>query len=284
MSLSEYLQQVYRLEKSCYAQQRLLAKLNDGLQQANHPKFISHKKDDEAKVRSGDIVGYIGTFFIFLLVWNIVGAVILAIFNAFESKTGILIVALTGILLPICYIVYDLNGKKKRRAALLQANQKADRFNQALQQKLSARASILSQEIKTGRETLTATQNVLQQYYGMDLIYPKYRNLPAVSMFCEYLSSGRCAQLEGPDGAYNLYEKEAQMKLIVKKLDNIIEHLELIEGTQYLLVNAVREGNQKAEEIYQSVQSTENYAAATTYFSAVAAANTTYMAWFQKNR
>ena len=141
----------------------------------------------------------------------------------------------------------------------------------------------MPKQISTAKNTLTSTQQTLQRFYGLNVIYPKYRNFVAISMFYEYLCSGRCSALEGHEGAYNIYEQEIRMNLILSKLDEVIAHLDRIEGNQYMLASAIREGNAKADQIYQTLQNVESNTAASAYFSEVSAMNTTYMAWFRRN-
>ena len=73
------------------------------------------------------------------------------------------------------------------------------------------------------------------------------------------------------------------MNLILSKLDEVIAHLDRIEGNQYMLASAIREGNAKADQIYRTLQNVESNTAASAYFSEVSAMNTTYMAWFRRN-
>lgn len=87
---------------------------------------------------------------------------------------------------------------------------------------------------------LEETEMVLQKLYDMDIIFPKYRNLPAVCMFFEYFASGRCSELSGPNGAYNLYEAELRQNLIINKLDAIMGSLEGIKQNQYILYSEVK--------------------------------------------
>lgn len=188
-----------------------------------------------------------------------------------------------GIVLYDAFVINDLSDKKKRRAAVRAANQKADHYNQRLREKMGAQAAVLLQQIVAARNTLAATRQLLLQYYSQDVIFPKYRNLVAVSMLYEYISSGRCSQLEGHEGAYNLYEQEIRMNLILSKLDDVLAHLSRIEGNQHELARAIRDGNAKANQIDQSIQTVERNTAVTAYYSGMAAANTTYLAWINSN-
>lgn len=287
MNLNAYMQRVYNLEKSCYEQQQLLSKMSAGLKQAQNPKRKAYTEDKDAKLTAGDIVAYIGTFLVFMLIWGIVCTVVIALlFGDFSSKkaevAAVVAVAL-GIVLYIAYVVTDLRDKKKRRSAVRLANKNTDQYNQSLQKRMAVQASVLSQQIVTAQSTLASTRQLLQQYYSQDIIFPKYRNLVAVSMLYEYLSSGRCSQLEGHEGAYNLYEQEIRMNLILSKLDDVLAHLDRIESSQYELARAIREGNKKADQVYQSLQNVERNTAAAAYYSSISAANTTYLAWFKAN-
>lgn len=286
MVLAEYLNKVYNLEKSCYEQQQLLAKMNDGLWQANHPNLKDRLRVDNTRITAGDILGEIVSFVVFALVWNTVGSLILSIFVDFGSKKsqiGAVIMVLLGLCVYIGSAISRAREKRAQREDVLRTNQAIDLDNQRLCKELNIRASALSQRVKTGNAALAATQQILRQYYSLNIIYPKYRNLIAVSRFCEYISSGRCSQLTGHEGAYNLYEHEAEMHQIVKKLDEVIDRLDQIGDTQYLLARAIREGNRTAENIYRSVRNIEEQGAVTAYYSRLAAANSIYLAWFKKN-
>lgn len=82
---------------------------------------------------------------------------------------------------------------------------------------------------------IAEAQNALQQLYDKNVIYPKYRNMVAVCTIYEYLESGRCSTLDGPNGAYNLYESELRQNLIISKLDEVIDNMAIIQNNQFQL-------------------------------------------------
>ena len=45
---------------------------------------------------------------------------------------------------------------------------------------------------------LAETRELLARYYALDVIYPKYRNMVAMTTIYEYFASGRCTVLTGP--------------------------------------------------------------------------------------
>ena len=76
--------------------------------------------------------------------------------------------------------------------------------------------------------------------YSYEIIYGKYRNFVAITSFYDYLMSSRCDQLEGANGAYNLFEQETRSNIIVEKLDKIISSLEDIKSMQYCIYNQMK--------------------------------------------
>ena len=50
-----------------------------------------------------------------------------------------------------------------------------------------------------------------------------------MSKIYEYILSGRCTELDGFKGAYNLYEQETRMDIVIMRLDDIYEELEEIK-------------------------------------------------------
>ena len=94
--------------------------------------------------------------------------------------------------------------------------------------------------VKQMNQPLSETKNALRKLYDVGIIFPKYRDMVAMCTIYEYFASGRCTELTGPTGAYNLYESELRMNLIVNKLDVIIRSLEDIKKNQYTLYNEMR--------------------------------------------
>ena len=101
-------------------------------------------------------------------------------------------------------------------------------------------------------------------------------------MFYEYFESGRCSQLEGHEGAYNLYENELRMNVIIGKLEDIIERLDDIKQTQYIIASAIQEGNRQLNSLITSsrkaldkFESLERNTELSSYYNRITALNTT---------
>lgn len=104
--------------------------------------------------------------------------------------------------------------------------------------------------IQNVREALSGA---LGKLYAENIIYPKYRNMVAVTMIYEYLESGRCSQLEGPDGAYNLYEMELRQNIIIGQLSSIMDNLERIKENQFTLYNEIVEANGNTSSLLSDI-------------------------------
>ncbi len=126
---------------------------------------------------------------------------------------------------------------------------------------------------------------ILSKVYENELIYPKYHNLPALTSICEYLITGRCDELTGPHGAYNLYEDEVRKDTIISQMNTIIANLESIKTNQYMLYQQVVSIKSDCDRIGAELRQIKglNYAIAeltmlNTYYEELQARNTGFIA------
>ena len=91
---------------------------------------------------------------------------------------------------------------------------------------------------------ITISAERLQIIYQKNIIFQKYRNLTMVSSLYEYICAGRCIELEGHEGAYNILETEIRLDHIILQLDKVIAQLEQIKQNQFMLYSAVQKCNQ----------------------------------------
>lgn len=134
--------------------------------------------------------------------------------------------------------------------------------------------------------SLAETEDTLKTLYALDVIYPKYRNLPALTSIYEYLITGRCEELAGAHGAYNLYEDEVRKDTVISQLNTVIENLEQIKQNQYMLYEQVVGIQQATRAIAVELYQIKGYTAClteltalNTYYSGIAAANSTALAY-----
>lgn len=102
---------------------------------------------------------------------------------------------------------------------------------------------MLDDEIAQAEKMLKELIECRNKLYACDVVFIKYRNMVVLATFYEYLISGRCTTLEGPDGAYNIFESECRANQIIGQLNKIVDSLEQIKGSQYLIYSQLQSIN-----------------------------------------
>lgn len=106
---------------------------------------------------------------------------------------------------------------------------------------------LCNEEIKECENLLMNLYRAKKQLESFNIVFPKYLDMVALASIYEYLIAGRCSKLEGPDGAYNLFENELRQNIIISKLDVVIDKLEEIKQNQFMIYQALSEINSNLE-------------------------------------
>ena len=88
-------------------------------------------------------------------------------------------------------------------------------------------------EIESAEKSALDGMTFLSALYARGVVHPNYANFLAVCTIYDYLDTGRCTELTGPNGAYNLYESELRANTIISKLESIEGKLDDIRDAQY---------------------------------------------------
>lgn len=144
----------------------------------------------------------------------------------------------------------------------------------------------LQSELKITREIYDSLRKARQKLYSQNTIHPKYQSLIPVFSFYEYYDTGRCTCLQGPLGAYSVYEMESKLNKIISNQDIILKELHALRNEQYALYEAVMEGNNtldqiNSENIYirEQLNSVQENTALTAYHTRCTAIATSVMAY-----
>lgn len=149
------------------------------------------------------------------------------------------------------------DAEKKYQQAMtlyLQRKTEADEKYQADTEKAIVSYRKAKKQVELLEGPLHQTQDLLTQIYAVDVIFPKYRNMVAMCTMYEYFASGRCTELTGPNGAYNLYEAELRQNLIINQLEQVNANLEQVKQNQYILYQGITETNMALREISADVK------------------------------
>lgn len=154
---------------------------------------------------------------------------------------------------------------------------------------VSATQDIIAKEKEEAEELLKKMYECRNGLYGYNIIFGKYRNVVALSTFYEYLVAGRCTGLQGADGAYNMYESETRADMIIGQLSQVIEQLEEIKETQYMIYselqtvnNSLNHLNKTMDAALSSIQKMEKDIEHISANTDVIAHNTALTAYYSK--
>ena len=307
--LIEYLKQATQLEALVYKQEEARKRAKNELSMASPELAIITKKSIREPQKPKEVSADISKpkqLFPLLLIGGIVLIIagMVMVFQGAGMSTFGAVLAVIGICL--CCAAYNINKSlqadktavtkykhdlevyQRQYEEYIQKSQEAERVFQEEQNKakteyLSAKRNyeIASSAVAQLDPPLEESKSVLKKLYSFDIIFPKYRNLVAVSTFYEYFVSGRVTELEGPTGAYNLFEQELRMNLIINKLDIIITKLDEIKSNQYALYNELKDTKsiirgiaEDVEELVATAHSIEDATRITAFYSQVTAQNT----------
>jgi len=140
----------------------------------------------------------------------------------------------------------------------------------------------IDNEIREAEELLKKLYKNRNELYSYNVIFEKYRNPVALASFYEYLMSGRCSSLEGHDGAYNIYENEIRMDIVISKLTDVIKSLNRIEKKQYMIYNEITNIHKSIDSLNKTMSSAVSSLNTIERNTAISAHNTAVSAYYSK--
>lgn len=250
--LKEYLLDVIKIETEMKVAENTFHNLS--VEEEKHIKTIrlgELPKGNDDKVQLVKCIAIYGTLILAVwLLWGaikIIGDVLFSIMNS--SSIGFLFgLFLISPIIVLCKN-FILNNPIKSYFFL-----RKDVKITAIERKNNAQKSeVILQEIRTAKPMIqtvyTQYKTTRAQLYSLNIVHPKYRYLEACTMFYEYLSTGRTHSLiavPGDQGAYNIFEDELYKKMIVDKLDQVLNN-------QKMLYQKLCEINRNVEILCDSV-------------------------------
>lgn len=144
----------------------------------------------------------------------------------------------------------DLSKYNNQISSINEQLNKLPEINQStLESAMLSEQKPILEELEVLKSEIKKAVITLSSLYEKNIIYGKYRDIVAVSSFCDYFMAGRCSELAGKDGAYNLYEQESLSHTIINKLDDILSSLNTIKNNQYYLYQQLLNTNEQLTEI-----------------------------------
>ncbi len=116
----------------------------------------------------------------------------------------------------------------------------------------------LNREIQRMNDRLSKSRRNLTELYRYNILESEYRNIYAVSSIYGYLKKGRTKSLvfndkTGDQGAYNIYENERRMNIIITNTEEIINRLDAVVQNQYDLAQGLRNAEKKINSMCSDI-------------------------------
>lgn len=314
-SLKQYIENVFALESSVQSQENLISQLKSALYSLGQPNEDGPFKHEKVKIDKPRILPTLRLYlngiglpilagfilaFVFLFI-----TVLLMEFGQIEeiqgwsSSSNILVwgfrfsavCIVLYMLLMILSIISERKAVDRKNRQIEEYNASVRQYNKQQERSQDiARANINNQLCRLDK-SLAATYDILKKYYSLNIIHKKYRNFISISSFYEYFDTGRCSQLEGHEGAYNLFESELRLNHIMTSLDEISDKLDSIRHYQYALYRELKSANQKQGRVVSELQKmTEKFDTiadntfTSSYNNEITRRNVELLTWFEITR
>jgi len=154
------------------------------------------------------------------------------------------------------------------------------RYEKEMSMYLGKRETYQKETLKNLSEinkTISVLQKSLNTLYANNIIFKKYQNIIAISSFLEYFESERCSELRGPNGAYNMFENEIRMNLIISSLTQIVSDLQQIKNNQFTLYNMLNTSTNEITNLLYDLNRGQNLTANYAKAAAIAASADRYI-------
>jgi len=258
--LKNYLKLVYKLESDCFALNQSIQGLKREKKRLGVRRKIEKeyaRPDYSSFTIAGITVAVV--FFPILLVISILascgrGDYLSPSLSGMLHTLGVdfVIAVIPGLviaIIPNICIALSSRGKNKKlnQKYLKKIEIDKDRVSKEM---IMARKTDIS--INVLQQNLFKEENMLRKLYNYNIIYSKYRNLNAIASFCEYFESKRVSELTGHEGAYNLYENEIRLGMIITNTEIIISKLDEIKFNQNMMYNAIQESKRLSSAVLNS--------------------------------
>ncbi len=292
INLIEYFGYAKELEVEKYTLQRTISKIENQINSLGKAKRIHYPESKWYKYLAAfgipaAIIGWIISMFV---MWGKGGRDFAGVLYAlimdleiiivpFKSIPNALVVGvLFGLLGAIIGLLVDITTNSKYKKI-----EKVDKERVRLE---NNKVALLRNQQESLQHQISDIDALLKKLYSLNVIFPKYQELVAVVTIHEYLQAGRCTELTGANGAYNIYENEKRLNVIICDLNRIVSLLEQIRSVQYAMYETIKESNSIAERICMqndaliaSNKALEKNSEVIAYNSKIAASNSTITAY-----
>lgn len=257
MDLKQYVMDVEHLEKQKYALERIIGSIDKKLKTLGRP-YTVQRRNNPISEEDTSVNSTRGGLIVAAILLITIGLYLFCEDPSAVSLGVALILITPAVLILIGVYAYMKSNIQKydQNEIIIQREYQAQLQAAKQQEQFEKKIAVYYQQARNKLyTTYQKTCNLLGQIYAKGIIAEEYRyDIVAICTFSQYLRSRKCFTLEGHEGAYLLYEEEKYRRIVLGKLDEIIQHLDRIEQNQYGIVMALREINSTQNRILNNLQ------------------------------
>ncbi len=168
----------------------------------------------------------------------------------FIYASGIVIIVATMGIVKFCLLDY-FKARKKEVEYVKRENERIQQENARAMAWDKLQVQLIPKENDYLAQKRLEVQSVLNSYLRKGILHRDYQDLVAVCSIYQYIESGRCNTL---GEAYNLYTDECFKKLVINKLDTILEKLSEIRQTQTELYRTIQSCNSQISSLTKMME------------------------------
>ncbi|MCR4874448.1 MAG: hypothetical protein K5923_01730 [Clostridia bacterium] len=297
MEKKELLDHLYiaRAIWTCYESNKNVAERIDN--QIEKDRQIIANKPIKSKVEEANRIYLDWHIFLYIgIVWIVVGVIMVGVLmnKKPQEQVELALGIVTGIaaLAAIAYVLYVVIKNRiynkeyaKRKGERDSIYDKEKNEYDIIAKDLSENIDILVPRRIHFAKNRNKAETAFNKFMELNFVYSTYQDIVPICQFIQYLESGRCETLEGPNGCYNLYESELRQNIIINKLSNIENALEDIKRNQMVMIKTLKAIDvttnsifKVANDVYSEVKDINDNTRAIAACSAISAANSTEIA------
>ncbi len=267
--VKEYLLVVMDMEQNLYIQEKVLDELDEEISSLGRKRKYDAPVAYSADVSWGKtigvtamcfaVAGYMINFFMGIDGAGLFGFISL-FFTAIKSALAWLVVGfVVGLVIALIkkfstQAAYDQEYKEKlqRYDDLVSAD------NARVKKEIVVRNRLEEQRQALEKKYIDS-YDALQKIYAVNIVSPRYRGIIPISSIYQYLCDEKTFSLgfdreTGDQGAYNIFDYEVRLDLIINKLDDVINKLDSIIDNQRELATLMRDANKRIDRLSSSVK------------------------------
>ena len=271
--LIQYLRTILRLESECRTLELSIENKATQYERLSRPCAVEPPKLESTSLNYPFLV-----FAVLLILGSIASTVYLLPTASFAGD--IIVLIFFGIIILACFLFlcFKLADKAAANSNNIKMKQTyKDNIASAEQQTLinQKNAQLVLQDYNILKRQYQETLSVLEKYYNLGVIYKNYCSMVPVSMFVQYLESGRADKLEGHEGCYNLYENDLKFQIIVSELQSLRSDL---RHSMSVLYDSLDECNRNVSRLNEQSIITNQHLAVMEYHEEQTAQNSRALA------